>query len=98
MTVKLLSPWGDFPINALFTTDAATETAMVEQKVATTDLVGGIPWPPAQPAQLRPLYSVEEGGQLRGFADSVGDRLVISADAPDDSDGRPDTVYLQVAP
>lgn len=44
MTIKLLTPRGAIPINAIITLDAATETALVADKVATTDLTGGTVW------------------------------------------------------
>ncbi|MDB5847339.1 MAG: hypothetical protein JWP29_1091 [Rhodoferax sp.] len=47
MTVKLLSSWGAQPSGTLYTTDAATETAMVTSKVATATLTGGVPWLPS---------------------------------------------------
>jgi hypothetical protein len=42
MTVKLLGPWGSQPSGTLYTTDAATEAAMVAAKVATNDLTGAV--------------------------------------------------------
>jgi hypothetical protein len=50
MTIKLLTKWGDYPINSLLTLDSATETAMVADKIATTNLAGGVVVPVAQPA------------------------------------------------
>lgn len=44
MTIKLLTPRGAIPINAIITLDAATETSLVGEKVATTDLTGGFVW------------------------------------------------------
>lgn len=44
MTIKLLTPRGIIPALAIITLDAATETALVGDKVATTDLTGGTVW------------------------------------------------------
>lgn len=41
MTIKLLTPRGQYPVNAIVTFDAATEAALVADKVATTNLTGG---------------------------------------------------------
>lgn len=46
MTVKLLSAWGVQPAGTLFTAGAVTEAAMIEAKVATADLTGGVAWVP----------------------------------------------------
>lgn len=44
MTIKLLTPRGAIPINAIITLDAATEASLVGEKVASTDLTGGFVW------------------------------------------------------
>lgn len=46
MTVALLAKWGDQPPGTLYTTDAATEAAMITAKVATATLAGAITWVP----------------------------------------------------
>lgn len=54
MTVKLLAQWGEFPAGSLFSSTAQTEAALVADKVATTDLAGGVPWnpPKGQPGEI----------------------------------------------
>lgn len=42
MTVRLLSKYADYPINAIVSLDAATEAGLVAQKIAATNLTGGV--------------------------------------------------------
>lgn len=65
MTVKLLAQWGDYPIGALFTSTAETEAAMIASKQATSNLTGGITWPPAA------APGVPAGDVFVGTADPV---------------------------
>lgn len=44
MTVALLSKWGDQPAGTLFSSDAATEAAMIVNKQATATLSGAVVW------------------------------------------------------
>lgn len=44
MTVALLSKWGDQPAGTLFTSDAATEAAMIANKQASATLTGAVVW------------------------------------------------------
>ncbi|MFG6457872.1 GDSL-type esterase/lipase family protein [Roseateles sp. BYS96W] len=44
MTIKLLTPRGSIPVNAIITLDAATEAALVAEGVATTNTAGGTVW------------------------------------------------------
>lgn len=46
MTVALLAKWGDQPPGTLYTSDAATETAMIAAKVATATLGSAVAWVP----------------------------------------------------
>lgn len=46
MTVQLLAKWGDQPPGTLFSTDAATEAAMISANVATATLAGAVAWVP----------------------------------------------------
>lgn len=41
MTIRLLAQYGNYPPNSLVTLDAATETGLVADKTATTNLTGG---------------------------------------------------------
>lgn len=80
MTVKLLTPRGDYPAGALYTNTAATEAALVAAKEATTDLTGGISWPPPGQPQVVPVTATRDPAtgvttlQAGGEAVSVGER------------------------
>lgn len=47
MSIKFLTPYGPYPANSIVTLDAATEAALVADKVATTTLTGGVAYTPA---------------------------------------------------
>jgi hypothetical protein len=42
MTVRLLAALGQYPANAIVTFAAAVETSLVAEKLASTDLTGGV--------------------------------------------------------
>jgi hypothetical protein len=46
MTIRLLTPRGVWPANAIITLDAATETSLVADGVASFDLIGGTVYAP----------------------------------------------------
>lgn len=48
MTVALLSVWGSQPPGTLYTSDAATEAAMIARGQATATLTGAVAWLPAE--------------------------------------------------
>lgn len=88
MTIKLLTPRGVIPINAVITLDAATEAALVADKVATTDLTGGTVWagvknPASPPAgQAYPdASSVSGAGNTLPNLGIFGDSVVAALDA-----------------
>lgn len=59
MTVKLLTPRYGYPILALYTADAATEAALIDEGVATADTTGGIVYtPPEDPPNAVPPHLV----------------------------------------
>lgn len=60
MTVKLLSNWGNQPIGTLYTSDSATETAMIAAGVATATLTGAVPWIPSL-GTTDPTHPVQVG-------------------------------------
>lgn len=84
MTIKLTTPRGVIPINAIVTLDAATEAALVADKVATTDLTGGVVWTglktlgstPA-PQAYPDASSVSGGGKSRTLKKCLPGRLVV---------------------
>lgn len=47
MSIKFLTPYGPYPANSIVTLDAATEAALVADKVATTTTTGGVLYVPA---------------------------------------------------
>lgn len=44
MTIRLLTPWGPYPINANVDLGSATEQSLVTGGVASEDLTGGVPY------------------------------------------------------
>jgi lysophospholipase L1-like esterase len=82
MTVQLLAKWGDQPPGTLYTSDAATEAAMVTAKVATTSLASALPWTPpgSSPgaAALSPAQTAALRNWLAGGVSTVlfGDSMV----------------------
>jgi hypothetical protein len=68
MTVKLLGSWGAQPAGTLFTSDAATEAAMITAKVATADLTGGVVYAPPGGKTI--------GDLIARYPDSTGAALV----------------------
>jgi hypothetical protein len=74
MTIRLLTPRGVIPIGAIVTLDAATEAALVAEKVATTDLSGGTPYaPPVQKVDRAPIvYDKAEGKAYLPDGQSLG--------------------------
>jgi hypothetical protein len=67
MTIKFLTPYGIYPHNAIVTLDAATETGLVAQGVASTTTTGGTVWaaPAADPV------SALNGAQVEGISEGV---------------------------
>ena len=78
MSIKLLTPYGRYPVNAILTLGAATETALVGDKVATTDLTGGVVWveptsvPDARPVTTRDGKLYGPDGQELGAVSGAG--------------------------
>lgn len=85
MTIKLLTPRGAIPINAIITLDAATEASLVGEKVASTDLTGGFVWTgpvdrsttPADQAYARASAVSGAGNQAR--TEFPPERVVLAA-------------------
>lgn len=101
MTIRLLTAYDKYPINAIVTLDAGTEAGLVAAKMASTTTTGGVPYvAPILPAQRYPaLVEIDPTGTVIGIAQPNGGRfLVISAVAPNNADGRPDgSIYIQTA-
>lgn len=87
MTVKLLTQWGQQPPGTLFASTAQTETAMVADKVATTDLTGGVAWNPPQGSlgeiaalNAQALQLTPSGLRVGGAAPSAEQAAVLQND------------------
>jgi len=89
MTVALLSAWGGQPPGTLYTSDSATEAAMIANKVATATLTGAVTWTPnGGSSNARPFTSAEQtalqslvsgaGGSQYGYPLSLLDTSNIS--------------------
>lgn len=82
MTIKLLTPRGIIPINAIITLDAATEAALVADKVATTDLTGGTVWAgPVDRASAPAKQAWAEASLVSGAGNPVGLPTAIFGDS-----------------
>ena len=72
MTVALLAQWGGQPAGTLYTSDAATEAALIAAKEATSNLAGSVVWvppgnsPSAQQVLLSPAQYAQFQGVLSG--------------------------------
>lgn len=79
MTVRLLAAYGQYPINAIVTLDAGTESGLVAAKLATTNATGGVPY--VQPAVPNQRYSaqveIDSGGNLVGVIGPSGNVLPV---------------------
>ena len=69
MTIRLLTAWNGYPVNALLTLDAGTETGLVGQHIADTVLAGGV-------AYTAPI----DRTTVNGGAVLYGDYTVTAAD------------------
>jgi peptidoglycan/xylan/chitin deacetylase (PgdA/CDA1 family) len=90
MTVALLSKWGDQPPGTLYTTDSATEAAMITAKVATATLTGATAWvkPGNSPGAGAPVTSNID--TVTGGVELVAGGVRIPRDAIDQTiDGYP---------
>lgn len=101
MTIRLLTAYDKFPINAIIALDAATEAGLIGAKMASADTAGGVPYiAPTAPNQRTPAQvEMDASGAIVGLAHPDGRRiLVISSAPPNNNDGRPDgTIYIQTA-
>jgi hypothetical protein len=101
MTIRLLTAYDKYPINAIITLDAGTETGLIGAKMASADTAGGVPYVvPVAPNQRMPAQvEMDPSGAIIGLAHVDGRRiLVIAAAAPVNADGRADgTIYVQTA-
>lgn len=101
MTIRLLTAYDKYPINAIITLDAGTEAGLVSAKMASADTTGGVPYvAPAVPNQRSPAQvELDAYGAIIGLAHIDGRRvLVIASAAPSNADGRADgTIYVQTA-
>lgn len=99
MTIRLLTPYDKYPINAIVTLDASTEAGLVAAKMAQIDTTGGVPYiaPVAPNQRYGAQVEVDSSGTVIGLAHPNGGRfLIIGGVAPNNSDGRADgTVYIQ---
>jgi hypothetical protein len=99
MTIRLLTAYDKFPINAIITLDAGTEAGLVASKMAQTDTTGGVAYvAPVGPNQrYGAQVEVDSSGAVTGLAHPNGGRFqVYGAAAANNADGRADgTVYIQ---
>lgn len=99
MTIRLLTAYDKYPINAIVTLDAGTEAGLVAAKMASTTTIGGVPYvAPVVPAQrYSTQVEVDATGAITGLARSGENRfLVINSAAPSNSDGRANgTIHIQ---
>lgn len=74
MTIRLLCPYGKYPVNAIVTLDGGTEVGLIATKQASLDLTGGVPYAPQPlPNQQSAVMAVRDGtGNLLGMVDNVG--------------------------
>jgi hypothetical protein len=93
MTVKLLADWGPQPAGTLFSGTAATETAMVTAKVATTDLTGGEAWRPVLGSRGAGTAAPDRSKIAATIAAAVADNPVILAPWTVPPVWTPSTVY-----
>lgn len=67
MTVALLSKWGDQPAGTLFTSDAATEAAMIANKQATANLDGALAFTPSAGSKNKEIGEVPSSRIVKIF-------------------------------
>lgn len=85
MSIKLLTPYGRYPINAIVSTlGAATEAALVGDKLATTNLAGGVPWAEPSAAQdARPIVgSPADQAAFQALVSGGGKYPAVASGAP----------------
>lgn len=71
MTIRLLTPRGVIPANAIVSLDAATEASLVAEKVATNDLTGGVAWVPRSPSIDRAAVLFDRADQRAYLSDGL---------------------------
>src|SRR5574343_596393 len=80
MTIKFLTPYGQYAYGQIVTLDAANETALVNAKVASTDLTGG--FAAQQPGrQFRDLAIEQVAGITAGSLAGRGVPTVLLGDS-----------------
>lgn len=77
MTIRLLTPRGVWPVNAIVTLDAATETALVAEGQASTNLAGGVPYAPVDPTDRS--IPVRQNPATGGLVGANGQVIEIGA-------------------
>jgi hypothetical protein len=79
MTIRLLCAYAIYPQNAIITLDAGTETGLVNAKMASTNLTGGVPYvPPPIPNQLvNAQLIVDSSKNVLGILGPSGETLPI---------------------
>ena len=78
MTVALLAQWGGQPAGTLYTSDAATEAALIAAKEATANLAGSVVWVPPgnSPSAQQVLLSPAQYAQFQGVLSGAGNYAV----------------------
>lgn len=69
MTIKLLTPWNGYPANSIISIDAGTETGLINDKMASSNLTGGVAYvAPLVPIQYKDArLAVDAGGGVAGL-------------------------------
>ncbi|PPD12157.1 hypothetical protein [Methylophilus sp.] len=72
MTIKFIADYPPYKIGNTVTLTSAEETALVNQKVAVTDLTGGVPYVPETPSTLSSLVKQLLSGSQTAHPDITG--------------------------
>lgn len=80
MTIRLLTPYDKYPVNAIVTLDAGTEAGLIAAKMASSDTTGGTAYAaPVAPGYTAPAQlSVDASGNVQGIALADGSFLAAS--------------------
>lgn len=83
MTVALLAKWGDQPPGTRYTSDAATEAAMVTAKVATANLAGAVAWVPPgnSPSVGTYEFSAAQAAAVLAAVNNASNTVYVAGDS-----------------